>query len=64
MARVNPEKILDHLSQDLRKAFEKVIRDAIPGAQFDPRSLYTAFTREVGKTCSAFEQVPESCVQI
>jgi hypothetical protein len=64
MARIHPEKILEHLGQDLRKALEKVVREAIPGAQFDPRALYTAFTREAGKAYQGYEQVPDSCVQI
>ncbi len=63
MARVNPEKIIDHLAPDMRRVLEKVVREAIPGAEFDARALFTAFTREVGKSFSMFEQVPDSCVQ-
>jgi hypothetical protein len=64
MARVNPEKILEYLGQDLRGALEKAVRAAIPGAEFDSRALYSAFTREAGKACASYEQVPDSCVQI
>jgi hypothetical protein len=64
MARVNPEKIIDHLGQDLWRALEKAVRESIPGVEFDSLVLFKAFTREVGRTCSPFEQVPDSCVQM
>jgi hypothetical protein len=64
MARVNPEKIIDHLGHELRRALEKAVKDTIPGAEFDAATLFKAFTREVGKSCSPFEQVPDSCIQM
>ncbi len=64
MARVNPQKIVDHLSNELRRALEKAVRDTLPGAEFDAHALFKAFSREVERCCSAFEQVPDSCVQM
>ncbi len=63
MARVNPEKILEYLAQEMRPALEKAVRDAIPGATFDARALFASFTQEVARRHSTFEQVPDSCVQ-
>ncbi len=64
MARVNPEKIVNHLSQEMQRALDKAVRENIPGAEFDPRVLFSAFRREVGKACAQYEQVPDDCVMV
>lgn len=63
MARVNPEKILEHLAPDVRRALEKALRETMPGVAFDAVTVCKAFIREVGRCCAAYEQVPDSCVQ-
>ncbi len=63
MARVNPEKIIDHLGHEMRRALEKALRDTIPDAKFDAQTVFQAFKREVGKACAMYEQVPDSCIQ-
>ena len=63
MARVKIEDIIDHLDGDVRKALKLAIEKTIPGAQFNDRELFRNFTREVGRKCSTWENVPDHYVE-
>lgn len=63
MARVKIENIIEHLDHDLRRALENTVRSQLRDAHFDPHSLFREFVREVGRRCSTWERVPDSCVE-
>ena len=63
MARIKVEEVLDSLGSDLRVALGRTVRNLVPGAVFDDRSLYQAFVREAYRKCSIWEEVPDSYIE-
>ena len=64
MAQVMMEKIVDHLSSEIRKALAQTIRSALPEATFDEYELFREFKRNVRRKCSNWETVPDQYVQV
>lgn len=64
MARVKIEEIIDHLGTDIRKALGDAIQRTAPDAAVDRDQLFREFKRAVGRKCSAWEQVPDHCVEM
>ena len=62
MARVKMEKIVDHLSSEIRRALVDAVEREIPGSSVDAYSLFREFRRAVGRKCSTWERVPDSYV--
>lgn len=62
MARVQIEKIVEHLSGEMRKALRQALEDTIPDVEIDDRELFRRFRRAVGRKCNAWEQVPDQYV--
>lgn len=63
MAKIKVQEVLDHLDRDLRIALARAVQSEIPGAVFDERSLFRAFSREAYKKCSIWESVPDQYVE-
>lgn len=63
MAQIQPEEIVDHLRNEMRKALEEAVKEVIPSAVFDAHDLFRAFKRAVRHKCSTWEQVPDNFVK-
>jgi hypothetical protein len=63
MAKVKVDEVVDHLSNEMRRALEESVNEVIPGAQFDSHELFRAFKRAVYRKCSTWETVPDQYVQ-
>ena len=63
MARINIERVMEHLDSDIRKALEAAVKEVIPAANFDPYTLKRAFIRAVGRKCNTWENVPDHLVE-
>jgi hypothetical protein len=63
MAQVRIDEVIDYLSQEITKALEDAVRDAIPGATFDRNRLFREFSRAVYRHCSNWENVPDQYVR-
>jgi len=63
MKYVDPEKIVDHLSTEMRRALKAAVDEVAPDADIDEHGLFRAFRRAVGRKCSRWEQVPDNCVK-
>jgi hypothetical protein len=64
MARVKIEDVIDSLGHDIRRALEEAVKQVIPHAQFDTRTLFKAFVRAVGRKCNTWERVSDSYVEL
>ncbi len=64
MARVKIEDLIDSLDHDVRRALEEAVKQVIPDAQFDTRTLFKAFVRAVGRKCNTWERVSDSYVEL
>jgi hypothetical protein len=64
MAKVKVDEVVDHLSNEMRRALEDAVNEVIPGAQFDSNELFRAFKRAVYRKCNAWEAVPDQYVQL
>jgi hypothetical protein len=63
MAKIHVENTLEALASDLRVALERAVKEVMPGASFDARTLYKAFVRQAHRKCSTWESVPDRCVE-
>lgn len=59
MARVQAAEIVDHLSNEFRKALDDAVKKNIPDAEYDARKLFRDFVRDVDRRCSNWEQMPD-----
>jgi transcriptional regulator GlxA family with amidase domain len=63
MTQVNVEGIVDHLSAEIRKALAQAVREVAPEVVVEPRTLFRAFRRAVGRKCRAWEPVPDKLIK-
>lgn len=64
MVRINIESVVEGLDYDLKRALEAAVKEAIPGAEVNRNTLFRAFRRAVGRKCSTWVTVPDSCVRV
>lgn len=62
MAKVKIEGLLDHLSDDMRRALQAALEDVAPDAKIDAGELFRAFHRQVGRQFHTWERVPDRYV--
>ncbi len=63
MARVKIQSIIEHLSQDMKRALEDAVSRALPDAQIDRTELYREFRKAVGRKASTWVNVPDQDVE-
>ncbi len=63
MPQVNVEHIVDHLSNDMRKALEAAVNEVMPDAEVDAYELFRAFRRAVARKCGGWQNVPEQFIR-
>lgn len=63
MAHIQIDRIIDHLSYELRAALEEAVRTAIPHIRPDVGELFDEFRRQAWLNCSEWAAVPETCVR-
>ncbi len=63
MARIKAEEIIDHLDYHLRRALDKTLKEHFPNQNFDIRSVFRTFKRQVSRKCSTWENVPDHYVE-
>ena len=63
MARIKVEEVLESLDHELRRALGDAVRQSIPNANFDERTLYKAFCKAAYRRCSIWETVPDMYVE-
>lgn len=62
MARIKPSEIFDHLTPQMRAAFDDAIDRTLPGVEVDRRKLFLEFRRALSARCKAWENVPNAAV--
>jgi hypothetical protein len=63
MAKVQMEKIVEHLSYQMRKALAQTFENAAPGVEIDEYEFFREFRRSVARKCSTWEVVPDEFVE-
>ena len=64
MARVDMERIVEHLSSEMRRALEDAVNETVDDAGVDAHELFRAFRRAVRRNSSTWERVPDGCVKL
>ena len=64
MAHVDMERIVEHLSSEIRRALEDAVNETVDDADVDAHELFRAFRRAVRRKCSTWERVPDGCVKL
>ena len=63
MAKVKVEEIIDHLDREMRKALEATLIEHFPNQDFDTRTVFRTFKRQVYRKCNTWENVPDKYVE-
>ena len=63
MAKINIEEIIDHLDSEMRRALEATIKEHFPDQDFDTRSVFRTFKRQVDRKCDTWEEVPDEFIK-
>ena len=64
MARVKMERIVEHLSDEMRQALAEAMPQTPGGPQVDSHELYRRFKRAVSRNCRTWEKVPDKFVEL
>jgi len=63
MPKVKIEDVVYHLDSEFKKALDDTMKKFAPGVRYDRNELFKFLLAGVYKHCSAWENVPDSCVQ-
>jgi hypothetical protein len=63
MAKVKIESVIEQLDHQMRRALEATLNEHFPNQQFDIRSVFRTFKRQVSRKCSTWENVNDGCVE-
>ena len=64
IAKVQIEKIIEHLRPDIMQVLEEAIRRSDPKAKFHTDLLFRDFLTAVHRKCRDWEEVPDQCVEL
>ena len=63
MPKVKIEDVVYHLDSEFKKALDDTMKKFAPGAAYNRNDLFNFFLKRVYQHCSAWENVPDSCIQ-
>ncbi|HTW58714.1 MAG TPA: hypothetical protein VMD99_11315 [Terriglobales bacterium] len=63
MARVRIEDVVHHLDSEFKKALDDTMAKFAPNVSYNRGDLFSFFLKRVYSHCSAWENVPDSCVE-
>ncbi|MFA5044922.1 MAG: hypothetical protein WC542_03210 [Paludibacter sp.] len=63
MAQVKIEEIINHLDYKIRKSLEATLEEHFPNQNFDTRSVFRTFKRQISRKCDTWEDVPDDLVE-
>ena len=63
MARVKIEDVVYHLDSEFKKALDDTMAKFAPTAAYNRNELFGFFLKRVYHHCSAWENVPDGCVE-
>jgi len=58
MAKLNIDKVVDHLEDEFRRALQLTIKEHFPDQDFNARAVYKTFKEELYKKCNDWEDIP------
>lgn len=63
MAKLNIEEIINHLDREFRKALDATLREHFSNQEYNSRTVFKTFTKEVTKKCNSWETVPNKYIR-
>ncbi|WP_448138448.1 hypothetical protein [Sphingobacterium siyangense] len=63
MIKIKIEDVVNHLEDDLKRVLAATIEEHFPNQNFDSRSVFRTFKKEVYKKCRTWESIPERFVK-
>ena len=62
MARINVEKVVDKLADELKASLKSAVNTVAPDNNIDIHSLWKEFKKQVTRNCKQWEQVESTAV--
>ena len=62
MARINVEKVVDKLADELKASLKSAVNTVAPDSNIDIHSLWREFKKQVTRNCKQWEQVESTAV--
>lgn len=63
MPKVKIEDVVYHLDGEFKRALDDTMKKFAPAVRYDRNEFFKFFLARVYHHCSAWEDVPDSCVQ-
>lgn len=63
MAKVKIEEFIEHLDREIRKALEATLREHFPDQDYNSRTVFKTFQKEITKKCNSWEDVPNKFIR-
>ncbi len=63
MAKVKIEEVIDHLESEFRDALKATLREHFPDEDFNPRTVFKTFKKQVYQKCNDWERIPNKFIR-
>jgi len=63
MAKVKVDKFVDHLDREFRKALEATLREHFTDYDYNARTVFKTFQKEITKKCNDWEDIPNKFIR-